>query len=107
MSSRWYSVFLRFQPTYEELKPTTASDTVNIQYLGFQPTYEELKLSCGSSCRIGCDCFQPTYEELKQLFQNESLNFLFGFQPTYEELKPRLAWTPILASTVFSLPTRN
>ena len=97
---------LRFQPTYEELKPfvTTALPLFTVS---FQPTYEELKLSVLAFISAGVVRFQPTYEELKPKFASPSTFPVPCFQPTYEELKP---WSSVSVSEgrgVFSLPMRN
>ena len=55
-----------FEPTYEELKPTTASRTITVAPR-FEPTYEELKPEGHRAMVVLSLCFEPTYEELKRL----------------------------------------
>ena len=58
------SAFLRFQPTYEELKPTRAQHRPGLTPR-FQPSYEELKQIVPVTVGPSVKSFQPTYEELK------------------------------------------
>ena len=101
-------VELRFQPTYEELKPILPIQP-EITARRFQPTYEELKPfwrytanlfpvlfsaylwgietnNLRGYARYGLR-FQPTYEELKQNRAAADPRRPGRFQPTYEELK--------------------
>ena len=78
-------LLLRFQTTYEELKPTILMRNRYIGQLRFQTTYEELKLHIVQLLWIS-RCFQTTYEELKRSGEWETM-MRFSFQTTYEELK--------------------
>ncbi len=83
-----YRPGLRFQTTYEELKPSLLLP-IKHQYPCFQTTYEELK----PEVQIGNDTisgFQTTYEELKLEIEiaYPCMQAIIRFQTTYEELKP-------------------
>ena len=74
----------------------------------FQRTYEELKPSSPSNTSIISTRFQRTYEELKPPFFKGHVCFLVkGFQRTYEELKRITSSASIPANSVFSVPMRN
>jgi len=79
----WWSI--RFQTTYEELKPQIKSLSTERLFIGFQTTYEELKQS-------------RVFEELRTLFR---------FQTTYEELKQAKIQPIGNVVTAFRLPMRN
>ncbi len=66
------------QPTYEELKPVLATESLD-------PAFRS----------------QPTYEELKHEDPVEIVNTLAGSQPTYEELKPAPPFWLMLERTTF------
>ena len=77
-------VILRFQTTYEELKPWTVLEPADA-YSCFQTTYEELKQSFDVVAYL-LHRFQTTYEELKRSVATSG-RCISGFQTTYEELK--------------------
>ena len=53
----------------------------------FEPTYEELKPTTASRIIIIAPRFEPTYEELKQITDRTYITPFTRFEPTYEELK--------------------
>ena len=64
----FFSNFICFEPTYEELKLEAEVDKVKLGK-SFEPTYEELKQGHLSLIGEGKKRFEPTYEELKpQIF---------------------------------------
>ena len=99
---------LRFQPTYEELKPCLLS-TPPRQSLSssFQPTYEELKLGIGFFCPYCKNSFQPTYEELKQKYWDSRRNRPPVFSLPMRNWNKNLNVNLLSADRVFSLLMRN
>ena len=55
--------------------------------VSLQPTYEELKLPSETDTSVCRKSLQPTYEELKRPMRNGFSARFIGLQPTYEELK--------------------
>jgi len=80
-------LFVRFQTTYEELKPP---EEIEAQRKAFElPDYLwGIETSSVEQEPWNCDSFQTTYEELKRRAKERLADFEKGSQTTYEELKP-------------------
>ena len=119
-----------FEPTYEELKPTSNPTSNGLAPVLSLPmrNWNLTKGGCSNDAGV---CFEPTYEELKPRQEKDELlalipfwaylwgietfflnlhffSFTYSFEPTYEELKPYLPLPACLSvDRVLSLPMRN
>jgi len=58
-----------------------------LKLVRFESTYEELKPDGRVSNEAGLTCFESTYEELKLFIFSITLTNISSFESTYEELK--------------------